>query len=248
MGLLYHYTSLHTLCAIVNGIQSGEMFLRAGNAKNMNDPNDCYYFINMLGILTDADENQVKQISEEKLKYDCPYLVSLSKHKDDLHMWNCYGDDGCGVAIGIKDVDNLVNDFYSKKHLSSHLYKCRYMDVKKVKNNKPLWNLIKERDFFDKDFWMSKEISEVSNIIKHPCYRYEKEYRIVILHGDNEIIIGGDRTYNLEEDAFYLNVPLSSVTQIIVGPCANYESVKKVFSPFFTNAKFIKSKIPYRRR
>lgn len=246
--VLYHYTNLHTLCAIASGIKSGMMYLRAGNAENMNDPNDCYYFVNMLGELTGADKSQILQISEEKKKYDRPYLVSLSKNRDDLHMWNCYGDDGCGVAIGIRNIEKIAYDFFKSNHISTHLFKCLYMDAKKVKKNNVLWDIIKNNDSFGKDFWMKKEISNVSNIIKHPCYRYEKEYRIVIMHGEKEFVINGNTLYHPSEDAFYINVPLSEVKEIIVGPCANYESIKKIYSSFFPDTIFNKSIIPYRKK
>lgn len=246
--VLYHYTNIHTLCAITNGIKDNMMFLRAGNAENMNDPNDCYYFVNMLGELTGADETKIKQISEYKKRYDNPYLSSLSENQDDLHMWNCYGDDGRGIAVGIQNLDKIVNDFFLNFHVSSHLNKCLYWDAKTVKKNKKLWDLIKNTDNFDIDFWQKKEISDISNIIKHPCYKYEKEHRIVILNGENDFFKNKDIIYHSNEDAFYINVPLSDVKKIIVGPCVNYESVKIIFSPYFPYTDFIKSKIPYRNK
>lgn len=248
MGLLYHYTNLHTLCAIINGIKSGEMFLRAGNAQNMNDPNDCYYFINMLGDLTGANDGQIKQILEDKFKYDCPYLVSLSKHKDDLHMWNCYGDDGCGIAIGIKDVGDIVRDYFLNNKISAHLYECLYMDAEDVKEDDRLRGIINNTKNFNECFWKKKEISEVSNIIKHPCYRYEEEYRIVILHGSKEYIVNEKTFYHAKEDAFYINIPLSHVAEIIVGPCTDYNAVVHIFSQYFPQTEFIESKIPYRKK
>ena len=101
--MLYHYTSLTTLCAIVNGIQDGNLFLRASNAKQMNDPNDCYYFVNIIGQIKRWDKYKIDTVCAEKEKFDTPYLISLSKWKDDLHMWNCYGENGKGIVLGFDE-------------------------------------------------------------------------------------------------------------------------------------------------
>lgn len=247
MTTLYHYTSLHTLCAIVDGIENGIMYLRAGNAENMNDPNDCYYFINMLAELMSADEGLVKKMKEEKRKYDCPYLVSLTKHSDDLHMWNCYGDDGYGIAIGINSIQEIVYDFFTRTRQFSKLYRCLYLDVKGLKKNESLLNMIREVKLSDGKHKRNDELSGVSNVIKHPCYRYEKEYRIVILHGEKEHISEKEKVYHESEDAFYIGIPLKCISKIVVGPNADCNAIRKVFSPFFPKIKFEESKIPYRK-
>lgn len=240
MSILYHYTNLRTLCAIVDGMRKGNMFLRAGNAKNMNDPNDCYYFISLLGQLINADKNDIAHLFEEKSKYDNPYLISLSSHKDDLHMWNCYGDDGHGIALGIEGLSNCIENFYNKNHISSRLYECIYYTIEDIQNDHRLANITLAE--LTKSFW--EDMSNIANIIKHPCYRYEKEYRIVIKHGEKELTI--NNIYREDEDAFYVPIPLSCVKEIIVGPNANLDSIQKIFSQYFPDTKFQKSTIPYR--
>ena len=86
----------------------------------------------------------------------------------------------------------------------------------------------------------------ISNIVKHPCYRYEKEYRIVIKHGKEEKVLND--VYHKDEDAFYLPLPLRAVKSIIVGPNANFDAMKKIFEDYFPYAKFVKSVIPYRSK
>ena len=246
MQLLYHYTNIRTLCAIVNGMQNNNMFLRAGNAKNMNDPNDCYYFANVLGEILNTSQNEIEQLYKDKNKYDCPYLISLSRRKDDLHMWNCYGEDGYGIAFGIKNLPNIVSDFFLTNHISAHLYDCKYMDSKAIKRDKRFMTIAKDKKSLDKNFWNNDIISDISNIIKHPCYRYEKEARVVIKHGEKEITIND--VYRKDEDAFYVAIPLSCVKEIIVGPNANLETIKKIFSQYFPYTKFKESTIPYRSK
>ena len=245
MGILYHYTSIDALVRIVGGIQNGKLFLRAGNAKNMNDPNDCYYFINMLEKLKNIDKSKLDEIVKEKDRYDSPYIVSLSSHKDDLHMWTCYGDNGKGVAIGFENLDNAASKFFKEKKISTHIYECQYWNENDIKSNSNLSSIIAETTNFGKEFWTRKEISDISNIIKHPCYKYEDESRIVITHGDKEPSCGVSK---ISKDAIFMDVPLSQVKRIIVGPCADYDVIKKVFSQNFKDAEFIKSTIPYRSK
>ncbi len=243
--ILYHYTSVQTLRAIVNGISKDELFLKASNAKNMNDPNDCYYFIDNLNMIGFSNKETMDKLSEEKSIFDAPYLVSLTEHKDDLHMWNCYGDDGKGISIGFNQdaLYQAANSFFCKNHISTHLYKCIYNSRKQIKkylqkvDNNPNVNTYNGK----------MEISDFANIVKHPCYRYEREYRIVIKHGKYEPII--NNVYNAQEDSFYFNIPISALKKIVVGPSANYDAVKRVFSKFFSkNTKFIRSIIPYRSK
>ena len=60
--VLYHYCSLHTLCVIVNSIKDGNVFLKASNAKDMNDPNDCYYFVNVIGQMIHASKDEIDNL------------------------------------------------------------------------------------------------------------------------------------------------------------------------------------------
>ena len=87
---------------------------------------------------------------------------------------------------------------------------------------------------------------EIANIVKHPCYEYEKEYRVIFLRGDKEFTING--SYNSKEDAFYMRVPLEKVKTIIVGPCADYKAIKLIFANYFPQASFVQSQIPYRTK
>lgn len=244
--MLYHYTSLATLCAIIGGVQDGKLFLRASNAKKMNDPNDCYYFVNIVGQINHWDKYKIDAICKEKDEYDAPYLISLSKLKDDLHMWNCYGDDGKGVVIGFDEekLNESVDKFFTENHIFARLYKCLYKSSSQIKNDLELASLITKN--INKDFWNEKSISDISNILKHPCYKYEREYRIVIKHGYKEYT--PEQVYNKEEDAFYLSISINAIKYIIAGPNANLDAIKKIFSRFFPKATFRKSIIPYRSK
>lgn len=246
--LLYHYTSLQTFCKIVYGIRNHNLYLRAGDAAKMNDPNDCYYFIYILGsLLGKTDTKEMSKLIEDKMLYNKPYLVSLSNRGDDLHMWNCYGDDGKGIAISFdrKALQSAVDEFALKNHIYSKLLKCIYSSSRQIEKSLSVAKLFKDY-LGNENVWKNLQSDNYPNLVKHPCYRYEKEYRIVINHGENEPTI--NNVYHEDEDAFYINIPLLALKKVIVGPNADLESIKGVFSPYLPNVKFVQSQIPYRSK
>lgn len=233
---------MQTLCAIAGGIKNEEFFLRAGNAKNMNDPNDCYYLINLIQQSHHLSNETIAQYRINKDKYDSPYLISLSSKKDDLHLWTCYGDDGKGICLGLDkvDIEAACGKFYTRYKLPAKLHSCKYyMSISDLPQDFQCY--ITQNDSYQ----LFRDISCTSNIIKHPCYEYENEYRVVITHSQGEISFD---TYDKERDAIFLNIPLSAIKQIIVGPCANFETIRNIFSPYFPNTEFVKSAIPYRSK
>lgn len=237
-NLLYHYTSLATLKKIIKGIQNGYMHLRAGNAKKMKDPTDCYYFLNLLCEMNN-DEVNIKEILREKETFDNPYIISLTSSVDDLYMWENYGDkcNGIAIGIGIESLYTETRNFFLKYKLATHLYRCRYIDhVKGIKEFDRLINNIDSNGIL----LYKNDVSNISNLVKKSSYTQEKEFRIVIEYGKNEHTHGW---YNRNEDAFFFPIPLSSVKKIIVGHSANYKEIEKNYSIIFQNAEFVKSKI-----
>lgn len=248
--LLYHYTSLCTLFKILQGMkdQNGQKMisLRAGNAKNMNDPNDCYYFVGNVGQIVRASEEEIDKMFTEKMQFDAPYIVSLSEIKDDLHMWLCYGDDGHGVALGFnkKKIGDAVSAFFKSNKTYARLHKCLYDEPKKIyqKINSPTIDQL-----LSKDFWSRTDLYHISDMVKHPSYKCEKEWRIIILHAKKELVI--NNVYHSFEDAFYIPIPIDCLEYICIGPCVqNIEVIKKIVQDFLPNVKIKQSKIPYRSK
>ena len=257
-NLLYHYTSLCTLAKILLGMetQNGnkKIFLRAGNAKNMNDPNDCYYFVNKIGNIVGANSKEIDEILDKKYELDAPYILSLSEKADDLHMWTCYGDDGCGVSIAFKneELDNVASDFHNDIHHDTKLYKCIYDTCSKelyLKIGSPT-----KENLLSADYWtngIQESTLRISDIIKHPCYEYEKEWRMVVLHGKNELIVKNqdESKYKSLEDAFYIPIPISCIDHICIGPSAvNYSAIKNSILKCLPDVEVKKSEIPYRSK
>lgn len=93
--LLYHYTSLETLYAIISNIKptsENEAYftLRATHASFLNDLNEGRLLpeaLKEIGI----NENKL-WLSLDRTGY--PFVLSLSELCDDLNMWRCYADQG----------------------------------------------------------------------------------------------------------------------------------------------------------
>lgn len=149
--ILYHYTSIETLFNILkntekeNGIEY--IKLRASYFMNMNDPNDCVYFINELSELLAEDDTKRqirKNIQQGINDAGVPYFISLSSEEDSVPMWRAYAENGHGVAIGFDKVNikHAVNDFQNHgsesnrtlaKYCNCKFYECYYWNQDDIK-------------------------------------------------------------------------------------------------------------------
>lgn len=226
MKTIYHYTSVETLFKIFHNIsnEKGEPFvgkgkpfikMRANYFMNMNDPLDCTYFINEW-----LEYQKLNPTLKWKTIWEIgvPYFISFSAAKDNLPMWNMYGNKGHGVAIGFNEdairdcCNNNIGDVHHRAKMamrSRKLYECKY------------WNKIEIKEFIQnckiEEGKNDCDICSLSYLIKHPDYKYEKERRIVYLCNLNP---KGPQTYI----DFY--IPLDAITEIICGPCADLDFVK----------------------
>lgn len=244
--ILYHYTSIETLCAIAAFISEGRITLRANNHKKMNDPNDCRYFIEetFRGMNIENGKNDLLNLYEE---YSNAYITSFSELKDDLHMWNCYGDNGHGIALGINSY--YLHEFaqtlaYSGK-ISCLPHKCKYMrtdEIMKLYASTTLSGICS-------DTTIAKTVTDIivqnTNLVKHPCYKYEQEWRVVFSGNKKDLEKYPASLYHKTGDFFSVPIPLSEIKEIVVGPCGNMDAIKKIFSPYFPETDFLKSTVPF---
>ena len=244
--LLYHYTSIETLCAIAAFISEGKITLRANNHKKMNDPNDCRYFIEetFRGMGSDKGKKDLLNLYEE---YGNAYITSFSELQDDLHMWNCYGNHGHGIALGI-------NSYYLQEYAQTQIHngivsclplKCKYMhtdEIMKLYANTTLSNISSNTEIAK---MVADTIVQNTNLVKHPCYSYEQEWRIVFSGNKNDLEKYPDWLYNKTGDFFYIPIPLNEIKEIVIGPCCNMEAINRIFSPHFPETKFEKSTVPF---
>ena len=141
--LLYHYTSMNALFEILKDVTPAKngnppvntIKMRATHAHFMNDPVEYRYLTDILikvikegDLFAQSDETQLgDKIKQDILIMDMmdgvPPVFSLSKHRDELPMWETYGLSGKGVAIGFS--------YKSLKSLEASGWKleeCNYID------------------------------------------------------------------------------------------------------------------------
>lgn len=244
--LLYHYTSLKTFKKILQGMIDSQIHLRAGNSQTMNDSSECVYFLKSIQKTVDLTEKDIDNIIETKQKYDNTYLISFSDKKDDLHMWTCYGDDAQGIAISFFK-DKLVQSL-SKYSFPMRLYKCRYGKCKELYEQIGSPNAETLRAEGEKD--SIPYYYRFSDFVKHPSFDCEHEWRLVMLKGVDEQIVGNSRKlYNPNADAFFIPIPIECIESIYVGPSAkDLDAVKGIISTYLPNVTIKQSKIPYRSK
>lgn len=244
--LLYHYTSLETFGKILMGMKDSHIHLRAGNSLTMNDTTECIYFLKSIQQTVGLTEQDIDKIIETKRKYDNTYIISFSDQKDDLHMWTCYGDDAKGVAISL-DKDKLVQSL-SRYSFPMRLYKCRYGNCEEVYEKIGSPNAEALRAEGEKD--VIPYYYRFSDFVKHPSFECEHEWRLVMLKGVDEQVMGNSRKlYNPEADAFFIPIPIDCIECIYVGSSAkDFEAIKGTISKYLPDVTIKQSEIPYRSK
>ncbi len=248
--VLYHYTSIETLNAILSNIKHEvpdrankdsldfyKFVLRATHWQFFNDPLEYqFYYQNLLEFF---DNDPKLRKLKEKFEYvvgitggfsGMPYIISLSKCFDNLDMWRSYSKNGTGVAIGFKaDVlKELVTRLnIEQKFNTVRLYDCRYLEdeqiyseIRKI-NKKPLLEALSMDKIPLNGF---SSLFETFATFKHPCYMSEREKRIVTFYHNMRQSNVKFRVSN-GTNIPYLEVglPLSLIKEIVIGPCANKE-------------------------
>lgn len=198
-----------------------------------------------------------------------PYLISLSKSCDSLHMWDMYASNGNGIAI----VFNRLKLLESNVHLKDCIYYQK--DDKNViaKIEHDIRELYQE---LHQEYPLTSEIIAATNKgdynllcprihyiytliclfigirIKAKAYAIENEVRITPLKHGNTKILFRDRKGIIIPYIEY-PIPFSSIEGIIVGPTADFVRVRESILIFLNSKgiewdinKIIKSQVPYR--
>lgn len=259
----------------------------ASSIYAMNDPSEFTYGYNLLTeTMLPAIENELRiddddmklskiwnQFSDvnptnwsRKLKdaiyesHQCPFIVSFSKKKDDLPMWNAYSDKGKGVCLCFNDYDwsfkhNEVQ-LLNVLHASEVSYGGIDESVKKVicKLYQDYYNqyrIISDRN--QRACEMTKDLATLAVIAspyhKHEAYSYEDEARLIKFKDENHEV--KYRTSKQGNIIPYIEVPtrLDYLNQVIVGPCCDSVAIIRELKSMLKKygiSNIETSKIPYR--
>lgn len=163
-------------------------------------------------------------------------LVCFSAERDDANQWKKYGDDGRGLCLGIQVLNEtpptdsrcgLVKIEYSEgswretvtrafKEICSVLSRARFLTHNIVLGSKALYRIA----------------THASISAKHPEWAAEREYRLVKLVFDDELLKLRERE-SAGKTLRYLPVPVRvegkriALAEVIIGPNQNAEDARE---------------------
>lgn len=298
MGHLYHYTTGAGLLGMLNNYSKDNpnLTMWATHYMYMNDPSEyeigkkiCIDLIDEieseLGI---SDEYKIKKLiqspeyQKELNRYLrtsegqalCPYIISFSRSRDSLHMWDMYASNGNGLAIVFDELKFSESIISREKKYQTNLKDCIYHDEEipvsaHLKQNiKELYLELNKDNPLDQAMSFAKAgnfmalysrlhyiymlLSGFIGIrIKDKAYYLEDEVRISLNKPNYKILF---RTRN-GIIIPYVEYPihLSCIENIIVGPTADFNRVKESILILLNSKgikwddnRILKSKVPYR--
>lgn len=251
--ILYHYTSMNTLLKILQDVEkNSKVTLRGTHIEFLNDKAE---FSTAVKIIIDAvaeyekinsanvtnklthklDEEIMKRLTNFEAK--APFVTCFSEDPDSLPMWTHYADNGQGVALGIKYIDDWepISD-----HANLAWGLCTYDNEKLLGELKQTFipNLFKNIEIFDNRGIYSKgdytDLSKCLCIVKHPGFAYEKEIRLIKLCATKKSNYKiSPYEIKLRENKGLLipfiehHLPKEILQEIHIGPCVDFDLSKK---------------------
>ena len=168
--------------------------------------------------------------------HESPFIVSFSKKKDFLPMWNAYSDRGKGVCLCFNNSEYLFKDgqpiILNKLHamdvtykkideVSSNTIKNLYIDYYQTYKGIPD-ETQRTKKMID---YLISLIVVFSAYLKNEAYQYEQEVRLVEFKKNDKDIHYRIGKNGLLKPYIEVKVNLKYLEKVIVGPCADSESV-----------------------
>ncbi len=228
-SLLYHYTSLDTLFAIINEINIDDpnyvyFKLRASNAFFLNDLTEGRLLPKALKSLGASEE--FLSILMSTLGY--PFVVSLSELDDDLNMWRCYANNGKGASIGL---DKEIMSQSSNYDNNCSLDKCKYVtteELAEILKKNGAEKMIESHDI--------KHIIQLLRgmlIYKDKSFSSEAEWRVHDFNFETNFRVSENIIIPFRE----IRVPITALESITIGPKCDFDKNQ------FSIHRMLKSKI-----
>lgn len=291
MRLLYHYTSIDAFMGILKDCKQNDfqITLWATHSMYLNDPTefklgreicreallevekelDIPFQERLSNRIYNSEEmchqdvmDQVYSTIPEKIHWGMPYVISLSQNRDNLPMWNTYGRNGQGIALGFNKYRLIESEgLYIKSCCYNTFldeeYKALYLRIR------DRWqSLYKNRDEIEQSNVCDLIYDSVRltfrvemPFVKHYGYQYENEVRCIAKpYQDTKIEYRSAN--NMIVPYIERQIDVQCLEQIIIGPCADSERVKNSLMMYLhdqianfdilKNIDIIKSDIPYR--
>lgn len=245
-----HYTSLNTLKFLLYKIEDKNNYprLRLSNARQMNDPNEGYTFLDLIGI-------EKKKLAETDYDTSPFFFASMTqtgdsqKLDDSLPMWKQYGDDARGICLTYHKeyIENLLKDgveIYKVCYNIDELYN-EIEEIKKVFNKIKNPKDVKGQNLFSSALNL---IDDIRYLFKDADYSYENEFRIIKSYeGEEDLIITCDSSNSVIPGIYtYIEKELK-YSKIKLGPkCDDIDFVAPYIKYVDRDIEVTKSQISYR--
>lgn len=217
---LYHYTPLQTLT-----------YLQNWNGENENDNHVFFFSASGVDSLNDTTEYlsyiQNKDVVHKGLHsfagYGTPFVISLSETKENISMWNMYGDNGKGVCLEF-DTQHLLNHFkidddYNNTDQNISIRKCHYKKTDKFRAlEQEFHKSANPQEPWNTQLFHQYAIEAIA--LKSKAFKYEKEWRIIKFSEQFKT-----RPSGVGITPFInITIPMRCLKRIIVGPKATAQS------------------------
>ena len=184
---LYHYTSKDGFLGIIEN-----KTLWASSILYMNDEKETRIPFEIYEKLLEEDKDKNTNVRKKNKREGIDwlnffkafigfetYVISFSEKKDDLNMWQVYGDNVSGICIEFNSNSLLQALKENQEKIKSMKWrKCIY-DKQEQKN--AIQSLLDYEKNNGLDIVrLSKKLGDFSTYFKHESFRYEHECRIVV--------------------------------------------------------------------
>lgn len=248
--IIYHYTSLETLIAILEQSNSSDKLkLRATHIEYLNDASEYKRALNILREelikheenLVDEENKGLKNFKHiqlmEMLKNPTwdnmpPLITSFSKERDSLPMWNMYADNSLGVALGFEkevikgDVEKQGFRFAKCLYDQQEITASFSSDIERIYD----CISISDKSFGTLTSFGSTPLDSFRNIVsivKNNSFKYEKEWRIIIKQKLEQNNLSFNFKNKILKPYYQFEIPKISLKEIIIGPCSNFDLISK---------------------
>ena len=280
---IYHYTSLSGLKSIV---ENGTFW--ATESRFMNDAGEETYFrqfvdslLPQMKAVQPSHENIVEKFHNEIMKklnendnteFEWKFILSFSKNKDSLAMWNYYGKND-GYCIGLNGAwltvsATHINEVGEKDGLyawaAEVIYDSKKQEDMLIKDFKEIFNLFLELHNTYGEASIPILTGQLLAIwamyapyFKHPSFEAEAEFRLVFIEDSMKKFKISHRIYQ-SIMAPYIEVESENkylpITSLMIGPMIKHDQaliglrswVSKLEIEGFNPDKITKSTIPLR--
>ena len=301
-NLGYHYTSVEVLMALLDNYKNDTFKFHASSVFSLNDPTEMKYgYEKIIELLPQIEEELSIKDEKYKLSYfwksdtmhtpdrwhqlhldmmentfQHPFILSYSRNRDTLPMWNMYGNKGAGVALGLD-----LRIYFCKRQLigGKNIYDMTHFDLDKPHTIdveygrvpclstpyeiakmfydlywKDVQNVTKNHKLAEIQLIAITQIMKVAApFVKHQAYEFEKESRLIQFHNNINDIKTKFNSLGKLIPYIEVGIPKTCLKEIIIGPCCDSNIVRKCIELKMLqkginlqNIEITNSAVPYR--